>query len=91
MALEFEYTFKKNDVVEFALTFPYSYQKNKAFFKKTQKKFIEMKNVNFVKTLLIKTNLEKDIDFYWLSIKDEKNVNFPKIKNLFPTGDHKKI
>ena len=46
-----------------------------------------MKNVNFVKTLLIKSNLEKDIDFYWLSKKDDKNQKLPKLKNLFPTND----
>lgn len=50
-----------------------------------------MKNIEFTKTLLIKSNLEKDIDFYWLTTKDNNNKNFPKIKNLFPTDDYKKL
>ena len=36
-----------------------------------------MKNVDFIKTLLIKTNLEKDIDFFWLTQKSETNENLP--------------
>lgn len=87
MTLQFDYPFKKNERVEFALTYPYSYEKYTNFIKKLKKSFKKQK-IQFSVSNLIESNQNRKIHLLWLSGENSKNSkNFEemkKLKNLFP-------
>lgn len=86
LQLDFEYPLLKNEEVEIALTFPYTFTQNNNYFKRLENNLKKMlPKMSIQKETLIYSNLKNPVDLIWIGT--QKNLSkkiLPPLKNLFP-------
>lgn len=88
LVIEFIYDLNENEIVNFALTFPYSYSQLSKYLNETQDYFRNQTSVFFHRETLIKSNLGNNVELLTISGDNNLTSSFiPKMKHLFPERD----